>query len=102
MTQELFTVIKGKGTFRNGQGPLRTSGVKQVKEAMVLVELPAGAGQEKRSVALNNVDLLMQSAHSIRCPGPAALDIAWIGAGCADAFVHHTLHCWDMVAGTYA
>ena len=37
------------------------------------------------------------------CPsllqGPAALDIAWVGAGSADGFFHSGLHCWDMAAG---
>ena len=32
-------------------------------------------------------------------PGPAALDIAWIGAGSSDAFFHFGIHCWDMAAG---
>ena len=31
--------------------------------------------------------------------GPAATDIAWVGAGSADAFLHMGIHCWDMVAG---
>ena len=31
--------------------------------------------------------------------GPAATDIAWVGAGSADAFLHGGIHCWDMVAG---
>jgi len=31
--------------------------------------------------------------------GPAATDIAWVGAGSADAFLHMGLHCWDVVAG---
>jgi myo-inositol-1(or 4)-monophosphatase len=31
--------------------------------------------------------------------GPAASDIAWIGAGSSDAFLHMGIHCWDMAAG---
>ena len=31
--------------------------------------------------------------------GPAALDIAMVGAGQADAWFHHGVHCWDMAAG---
>ncbi len=36
-----------------------------------------------------------------KCPvvGPAALDMAWIGAGSADVFFHFGIHCWDMAAG---
>jgi fructose-1,6-bisphosphatase/inositol monophosphatase family enzyme len=32
--------------------------------------------------------------------GPAALDMAWVGAGSADAFFHFGIHCWDMAAGS--
>ena len=121
VTGDIYTAIKGKGAFRNGEGPLKTSGATKLSQAMILLELPAGASENKRSVALKNVDFLMKNAHSLRCPGlyfsknienyqniinvlfdtvgPAALDISWVGAGSADGFVHNTLHCWDMSAG---
>ena len=31
--------------------------------------------------------------------GPAALDIAFVGGGQADAWFHVGVHCWDMAAG---
>ncbi len=49
-------------------------------------------------VSLNNFRRLF-SPYNIFISGPAALDIAWVGAGSADAFYHGGLHCWDMAAG---
>ena len=66
---------------------------------MVLFELPAGANDTKKSVAKANVAALLDRAHAMRCPGPAALDIAWVAAGSADVFFHSGIHCWDMAAG---
>ena len=74
-------------------------GVDQLKDAMVLFELPAGANDVKKRVAKANVASMLDRAHAIRCPGPAALDIAWVAAGSADAFFHSGIHCWDMAAG---
>ena len=74
-------------------------GVNQLKDAMVLFELPAGANDIKKRVAKANVAAMLDRAHAIRCPGPAALDIAWVAAGSADVFFHSGIHCWDMAAG---
>ena len=113
-------------------------------QAMLIMELPVGAKKEKKEVALSNLSAIMdrylyhchhrhhqhchhdddhhRRAHAVRAPGPAALDIAWVGAGAADCFFHfgcnhhhhdyHSdcgdngdddhdigIHCWDMAAG---
>eukprot|EP00095_Tigriopus_kingsejongensis_P004136 maker-scaffold4015_size6909-snap-gene-0.5 protein:Tk04136 transcript:maker-scaffold4015_size6909-snap-gene-0.5-mRNA-1 annotation:"inositol monophosphatase" len=99
VTQSCYTAIKGRGAFLNGQKSLKTSGIQDLSKAMVLMELPTGANDEKRQVALHNVSTFMEKAHAIRCPGPAALDIAWVGSGAADAFFHSGIHVWDMAAG---
>ena len=46
-----------------------TSGVKHLRDAMVLMELPTGANQRKTDTARDNVIALMGKAHAIRCPG---------------------------------
>ena len=68
MTNHTYSAIKGKGAFLNGD-KLRTSGAKTLKEAMVLMELPVGANEAKRTAATENVVNLMTKVHSIRCPG---------------------------------
>lgn len=99
MTGHMYTAIKGRGAFLNGTKKLSVSGVNKLRDAMVLFELPAGANAVKKSVAKSNVAAMLDRAHAIRCPGPAALDIAWVAAGSADIFFHSGIHCWDMAAG---
>jgi myo-inositol-1(or 4)-monophosphatase len=69
MTGHLYTAIRGRGAFLNGQTRLHTTGVQSLREAMVLMELPSGANEEKRSTAIENVTNLMKLAEAIRCPG---------------------------------
>ena len=86
MIDKMYTAIKGKGAMLNGETVVRVSGVTEVSKAMVIMELPAGANKEKQSVALANLSQVLERAHAVRCPGPATLDIAWVGAGAADCF----------------
>eukprot|EP00092_Neocalanus_flemingeri_P030661 GFUD01033292.1.p1 GENE.GFUD01033292.1~~GFUD01033292.1.p1 ORF type:complete len:298 (+),score=109.65 GFUD01033292.1:50-943(+) len=94
----MYTAIKGKGAWVNGK-KLKVSGVKDISKAMMIMELPVGANKDKKETALANLTEMMDKAHSVRAPGPAALDIAWVGAGSADCFFHFGIHCWDMAAG---
>ena len=86
MIDKMYTAIKGKGAMLNGETVVRVSGVTELSKAMVIMELPAGANKEKQSVALANLSQVLERAHAVRCPGPATLDIAWVGAGAADCF----------------
>jgi len=95
---KLYSAIKGEGAFCNGT-PIRVSGVEDISKAMVIMELPVGANQNKKDIALSNLQHLLVKAHSVRAPGPAAMDIAWVGAGSADVFFHQGIHSWDMAAG---
>ena len=88
MIGKMYTAIKGKGAMLNGETVLKVSGVKDISKAMMIMELPVGANQEKKSVAMANLSHMMDTGHAVRCPGPAALDIAWVGAGAADCYFH--------------
>ena len=94
----MYTAITGKGAFMNGE-KIKTSGVKKLKEALVIMEISVGGNERKKNCCLANIAMLSEKAHAIRCPGPAALDIAWVGGGSADAYFHSGFHCWDMAAG---
>jgi len=93
-----YTAVRGSGAFCNGK-KLKTSGCNDLSKAMLIMELPVGAKKEKKEVALSNLSVIMDRAHAVRAPGPAALDITWVGAGSADCFFHFGIHCWDMAAG---
>jgi len=99
MIDHLYTAIKGRGAMLNGSTPIHCSSVKTLKKALMIMELPVGANQDKKNVALANLTNIMDKAHGVRAPGPAALDIAWVGAGSADCYFHFGIHCWDMAAG---
>ena len=94
----MYTGITGKGAFMNGER-IRVSGIKKLKEALVIMEISVGGNERKKNSCLANIEMLSEKAHAIRCPGPAALDIAWVGGGSADAYFHSGFHCWDMAAG---
>ena len=58
----------------NGEKRLQTSGIKKIKDAMVLLEMPTGANDIKKEVALSNLSMLMDQAHAVRCPGNTDAD----------------------------
>jgi len=95
---KLYRAVRGQGAFCNNT-QIRVSGVKDLGKAMMIMELPVGANQQKKEIALANLNHILDNAHSVRAPGPAAMDIAWIGAGAADGFFHQGIHSWDMAAG---
>ena len=66
---QMYTAIKGQGAWLNGKKRLQTSGIKALKDAMVLMEMPTGANQTKKSTALFNMEMFMDQAHAVRCPG---------------------------------
>jgi fructose-1,6-bisphosphatase/inositol monophosphatase family enzyme len=73
--RHMYSAIKGHGAFLNGTKSLKTSNRKSIKESMILLEMPTGANETKKGVALANMTMFMEQAHAVRCPGPAATDI---------------------------
>jgi myo-inositol-1(or 4)-monophosphatase len=94
----MYTAIKGRGAYMNGD-KIQTCSVKKLSEALVIMEISVGGNERKKNSCLANLAMLSEKAHAVRCPGPAALDIAWVGGGSADAYFHSGFHCWDMAAG---
>ncbi len=45
------------------------SKVKEMGKAMMIMELPVGANQDKKDIAIANLKYIMDHAHSVRCPG---------------------------------
>ena len=88
MIDHMYSAIRGKGARLNGSKVHKTGGVKNISKAMMIMELPMGANKDKTSVAMANLGHMMGKAHAVRAPGPAALDIAWVGAGSADCYFH--------------
>ena len=94
----MYTAIKGRGAYMNGH-KIQTSSVKKLSEALVIVEISVGGNERKKNSCLANLAMLSEKAHAVRCPGPAALDIAWVGDGSGYVYFHSDFHCWDMATG---
>ena len=45
------------------------SKVTDTSKAMLIMELPAGANKEKKDIALQNLEHILEKAHAVRCPG---------------------------------
>jgi len=95
---KLYSATKEGGAFCNGD-KIRVSGVVEMSQAMMIMELPVGASKQKKDVGMDNVRYILDNAHALRAPGPAALDISWVGAGAADGYFSQSIHSWDMAAG---
>eukprot|EP00096_Caligus_rogercresseyi_P008764 TRINITY_DN2834_c0_g1_i2.p1 TRINITY_DN2834_c0_g1~~TRINITY_DN2834_c0_g1_i2.p1 ORF type:complete len:291 (+),score=63.07 TRINITY_DN2834_c0_g1_i2:219-1091(+) len=98
MIDQLFTAIKGKGAHLNGE-VIHVSECRSPSKAMVICEVSCGKNELKKEANVETMKNLLKNVQAIRCPGPAALDMCWVGAGFADSFFHFGIHCWDMAAG---
>jgi myo-inositol-1(or 4)-monophosphatase len=97
--QEVFTAIKGRGAYCNGQR-IHVSSPASLHECVIFIHL-----SYNRSAAAVQSALAMQSelaqypVHSIRNNGACALDMCSVAAGRADAYWEVGVHAWDMAAG---
>lgn len=97
LTQELFIAEKGKGAYLNGVR-LKVSQTKQVEEALIIASLP----YDQDSIPIFNLEQftqMTQQGATLRNLGSAALALAYVAAGKADAFWMYHLHPWDVAAG---
>lgn len=97
MRDELFVAWTGGRTTLNG-GPVRTS----TEDALEASLLATGFPYDRREHAdfyLSYWRRLMVAARDVRRIGAAALDLAWVACGRADAFWEWRLKPWDVAAG---
>nr|AEE62247.1 unknown [Dendroctonus ponderosae] len=98
MMNQLFTAQKGKGAFLNGE-KITVSGTKRLAEALIMMEFGTSRNAEQRSVILENQQKLMPQVHGLRALGSAALNMAMVACGAADAYFEFGIHIWDIAAG---
>lgn len=97
MTQELFIAEKGKGAYLN-ENRLHVSQTKNIEDALIMASLP----YDITSIPLFNLEKMTHIAQQgvvLRNLGSAALALAYIAAGKADAFWMYNLYPWDLAAG---
>lgn len=95
---QLFTAKKGKGAFFN-DGQIHVSKVKRLSDALVTFEAGTSRDEERRKIMLENFKMVVTNAHGIRCLGSAALNMAMVAMGAADANFEFGIHAWDVAAG---
>jgi myo-inositol-1(or 4)-monophosphatase len=97
ITHELFIAERGKGAYLN-EVRLHVSQTKQIDEAFIIASLP----YDITAIPIFNLEKLThitQQGAVLRNLGSAALALAYIAAGKADAFWMYNLYPWDLAAG---
>lgn len=94
--KECFVGARGQGATCNGNA-LQVSANARLSESLVCMGLPAVPGQFPAAIA--TLTRFAASARSLRRLGSAALSMAYVAAGRADAFCSHVIQPWDIAAG---
>ncbi|KPA76295.1 putative myo-inositol-1(or 4)-monophosphatase 1 [Leptomonas pyrrhocoris] len=97
--QEVFTAIKGRGAYCNGQR-LHVSSRASLHECIVFMHISYNRSEAAvKAVVGMQSELAKYPVHSIRNNGACALDMCSVAAGRADAYWEVGVQAWDMAAG---
>lgn len=95
--RELFVARRGGGARLNGK-PMRVTRTPTLESALLVTGF-AYDRRERRRFYLAFWEAFMMRTHGVRRTGSAALDLAWVACGRADAFWEFGLKPWDIAAG---
>lgn len=94
---ELFTAVRGRGVWLNGQ-PMRCKRNGLLARAVVATGFPVDKDVNPDN-NLAQVACVLPHIRGLRRLGSAALDLAYVGCGFLDAYWEMNLHPWDVAAG---
>jgi myo-inositol-1(or 4)-monophosphatase len=94
--EELFTGIAGTGAWLNGNR-IKVSKLNVENEAVLLTGFPVNTDYSSRG--LKDYIAQVRAFKKIRLIGSAALSIAYVAAGRADAYFERDIMLWDIAAG---
>lgn len=97
LRNELFTASRGAGAQLN-ERKIRVAERKDLAGAMIHTGFPPRE-RARVSAQLKCVDALLTQAEDIRRTGSAALDLAYVACGRADAYFEAGVKAWDVAAG---
>lgn len=97
LRNELFTTSRGSGTVLNDKR-VRVADRKDLNGAMLITGFPPRE-RSRASAQLKCIDSLLTEAEDIRRTGSAALDLAYVACGRADAYFEAGVKPWDIAAG---
>ena len=95
--RELFVARRGGGARLNGK-PIRVTRTASLDSSLLVSGFPYDR-RERRRFYLAYWEGFMMRTHGVRRSGSAALDLAWVACGRADAFWEFGLKPWDIAAG---
>lgn len=93
---ELFTAIKGRGSFLNGER-IYVGAQSSLGDSVVAMGSPPAT--ESMAMSLKGVAALMPKVRTIRMLGSAALMLAWVANGRLTCYWEYDLSSWDISAG---
>lgn len=97
MSNECFYGEEKKGAYYNGKR-IHVSGIKFLKDAMLVTGFPYGA-QNNMDHCIDHFVNFIKAGLPIRRLGSAALDLCYIACGRIDGFWEVSLNPWDVAAG---
>lgn len=92
---ELFSAVKGEGSFLNGQS-IHVSATPKLSETII------GIGTAKRELAKENFTRFLkvyENSQDVRRLGSAALELAYTACGRQGGYFEIYLNPWDYAAG---
>jgi len=93
---ELFSGLAAGGAWLNGQ-PVRVSDVETKGQAILVTGFPTGG--DFSGTALSEIVREIQAYKKVRLLGSAALSLAYVACGRADAYQENDIAIWDVAAG---
>jgi myo-inositol-1(or 4)-monophosphatase len=93
---ELYAGIVGQGATLNNR-PIRVSSVARREQAVLCTGFPTGSDFSSGGI-LEFVDQV-RAFKKVRLFGSAALSLAYVASGRADAYVERDIRMWDVAAG---
>lgn len=93
---ELFTAVRGRGAFLNGN-PIAPKENPLLERAVVSTGFPVDKNVNPDN-NLDNVARVLPRVRGLRRLGSAAVDICYVAAGFLDAYWECNLHEWDVDA----
>ena len=97
LRNDLFTASRGSGAALNDK-KIRVAERKDIAGAMLITGFPPRE-RKNASAQLKCIDALLLEAEDIRRTGSAALDLAYVACGRADAYFESGVKPWDIAAG---
>uniref|UniRef100_A0A8D8D3N0 Inositol-1-monophosphatase n=1 Tax=Culex pipiens TaxID=7175 RepID=A0A8D8D3N0_CULPI len=95
---EFYTAVRGQGARLNGE-PIRTSGVEELKRALVGHEFSIASHAGARPHIFGRGVEFIRECTGLRAFGSAALTLAYVASGNIDCYSIEMLKPWDIAAG---